>query len=120
MKRIRMVAALAVVAALALVPVTQARQQKTTLNAVVGPAFNITLRKTSGTKVTTIPHGVYVIRVSDKSPIHNFRLKGPAVNKATGVSASGSATWTLTLKAGKYTYVCDPHASTMKGAFTVK
>ena len=119
MKRIRMVAALAVVAALALVPATQARQQKTTLNAVVGPAFNITLRKTSGTKVTTIPHGVYVIKVSDKSPIHNFHLVGPGVKKTTSVSAVANATWTLTLKAGKYTFVCDPHAAAMKGTFRV-
>ena len=119
MKRISMVAALAVVAALALVPVTQARQQKTTLNAVVGPGFNITLRKTSGVKVTTIPHGVYVIKVSDKSPIHNFHLTGPGVKKTTSVSAVTNATWTLTLKAGKYTYVCDPHVDTMKGTFRV-
>ena len=114
MKRISMVAALAVVAALALVPVTQARQQKTTLNAVVGPGFNITLRKTSGVKVTTIPHGVYVIKVSD-----NFHLTGPGVKKTTSVSAVTNATWTLTLKAGKYTYVCDPHVDTMKGTFRV-
>jgi plastocyanin len=119
MKRIRMVAALAVVAALALVPVTQARQQKTTLNAVVGPGFTITLKKTSGVKVTTVPHGVYVIRVSDKSPIHNFHLTGPGVNKTTTVRAVGNATWTLTLKAGKYTYVCDPHVPAMKGTFRV-
>ena len=119
MKRIRMVAALAVVAALALVPVTQARQQKTTLNAVVGPGFNITLKKTSGAKVTTIPHGVYVIKVSDKSPIHNFHLVGPGVKKTTSVGAVANTTWMLTLKAGKYTYVCDPHASTMKGSFRV-
>ena len=119
MKRIRMVTALAVVAALALVPVTQARQQKTTLNAVVGPGFNITLKKTSGAKVTTIPHGVYVIKVSDKSPIHNFRLTGPGVKKTTSVKAVGNATWTLTLKAGKYTFVCDPHAAAMKGTFRV-
>jgi plastocyanin len=31
----------------------------------------------------------------------------------------GTKTWTVTLKAGKYTYVCDPHASFMKGSFTV-
>ncbi|MBA2475537.1 MAG: hypothetical protein H0V40_06240, partial [Actinobacteria bacterium] len=28
-------------------------------------------------------------------------------------------TWRVTLKRGTYTYVCDPHASSMKGTFTV-
>ena len=102
MKRIKIAAGLAVAAALAVVPVTQARQQKTTLNGVVGPGFTITLKK-----------------VSDKSPIHNFHLVGPGVKKTTSVSAVANTTWTLTLKAGKYTYVCDPHASTMKGSFRV-
>ena len=119
MKRINLVAALAVVAALGLVPATQARQQATVLKGVVGPGFTITLRKTSGVKVTTLRHGAYTIMVSDKSPIHNFHLKGPGVNKTTGVAASGSATWKVTLRAGRYTYVCDPHAAAMKGSFRV-
>ena len=114
MKRIKVVPAIAVTAALALVPATQAREQATVLKGVVGPGFTITLRKTSGAKVTTLRHGVYKIMISDKSSIHNFHLKGPGVNKATGVAASGSATWTVTLRAGTYTYVCDPHVPAMK------
>ena len=38
----------------------------------------------------------------------------------TSVSFVGTKTVTLTLKKGKYTYVCDPHASTMTKRFTVK
>ena len=82
------------------------------------PRPTITLKKGT-TKVTKLKHGAYTIKVSDKSNIHNFRLKGPGVNKATSVAAVGSKTWTVTLKAGKYTYLCDPHASIMKGSFTV-
>ena len=119
MKRIKLASAITTVAALALVPATEARQQATVLKGVVGPGFTITLRKTNGAKVTTLRHGVYKIMISDKSPIHNFHLKGPRVNKATGIAASGSATWTVTLRAGKYTYVCDPHLDTMKGSFRV-
>ncbi|MGI9112301.1 MAG: plastocyanin/azurin family copper-binding protein [Gaiellaceae bacterium] len=26
----------------------------------------------------------------------------------------------MTLEAGEYTFVCDPHASSMRGAFTVE
>jgi plastocyanin len=58
--------------------------------------------------------------VSDKSSIHNFHLKGPNVNVKTSVGASGSKKFTIVLKKGKYTFVCDPHASTMKGSFTIK
>jgi plastocyanin len=89
-----------------------------TLTGTVGPGFTITLKKGTA-KVTKLKAGAYVIKVSDKSNIHNFHLKGPGVNKSTSVGASGSSTWKVTLKKGKYTYVCDPHASIMKGSFTV-
>ena len=103
------VAALAVPGALAATP---------TLNGTVGPGFTITLKK-SGVKVTKLKAGKFVFKIADKSSIHNFHLKGPGVNKLTSVGKSGTTTWTLTLKKGKYTYVCDPHASFMKGSFTV-
>jgi plastocyanin len=50
---------------------------------------------------------------------HNFHLKGPGLNKTTSVAGKGTFTWTVTLKKGTYTYVCDPHASFMKGSFKV-
>jgi plastocyanin len=118
MTRLKLFVALAVTAAVIAVPTAQANQAATTLTATVGPGFTITLKKGT-TKVTKLKHGSYVIKVADKSNIHNFRLKGPGVNKATSVAAVGNKTWTVTLKAGKYTYVCDPHSATMKGAFTV-
>ena len=118
MTRLKLLVALAVTAAVVAVPIAQARQSATTLTATVGPGFTITLKKGSA-KVTKLPHGTYTIKVADKSNIHNFRLKGPGVNKATTVPQVGNKTWTVTLKKGKYTYVCDPHASVMKGTFTV-
>ncbi len=89
-----------------------------TLNGAVGPGFTITLKKGTA-KVTKLPHGTYVIKISDKSNIHNFRLKGPGVNKTTSVGGTGNSTWKVTLKPGTYTYVCDPHATIMKGSFKV-
>lgn len=89
-----------------------------TLKGTVGPGFTITLTK-AGAKVTKLKAGTYVIKIADKSSIHNFRLKGPGVNKTTSVAGMASATWTVKLKPGKYTYVCDPHATLMKGTFTV-
>ena len=91
----------------------------TRLVATVGPGFTITLKK-SGKKVTTLRPGTYTITVQDKSDFHNFRLRGPAVNRATTVAEVATKTWTVKLRKGTYRYVCDPHATSMKGSFTVK
>jgi plastocyanin len=112
---VRLVVLTAIAAAL-LVPAAVAATP--TLNGTVGPGFTITLTK-GGAKVTKLKEGSYVVKVSDKSNIHNFRLKGPGVNKTTSVTGTGSSTWTVSLKKGKYTFVCDPHATIMKGSFTV-
>ena len=84
------------------------------------PASRSSLKKGSA-KVKTLKAGKYTITVKDKSNQHNFRLKGPGLNKQiTGLSFKGSKTVTVTLKKGKYTYQCDPHASQgMKGTFRV-
>ncbi len=104
-----LVALLAVPAALASTP---------TLTGTVGPGFTITLTK-GGKKVTKLTAGTYVFKIVDKSNIHDFHLTGPGVNKKTSVGGQGTSTWKLTLKKGTYKYVCDPHASFMKGSFTV-
>ena len=83
------------------------------LAGTVGPGFTISMKKP--TKA-----GKYTLVVSDKSPIHNFRLKGPGVNVATSVPATGSKTFKITLKKGKYTFLCDPHPTSMVGKFTIK
>jgi plastocyanin len=90
-----------------------------TLSATVGPGFTISLKK-SGRKVTSLRAGTYKIRVADRSDIHNFHLTGPRVNKKTSVPTTGTTTWTVRLRHGTYRYVCDPHASMMKGSFTVR
>jgi plastocyanin len=84
----------------------------------VGPGFTITLTK-GGKKVKSLKAGKYTIVINDKSNIHNFHLKGPGLSKSTSVSFVGNKTWTVTLKKATYRYVCDPHASSMKGSFTV-
>jgi plastocyanin len=92
----------------------------TKLKGTVGPGFTITLKKGTAL-VKTVKPGKYTITVQDKSNIHNFRLRGPGLNRQiTSVSFTGTKTVTVTLKRGKYTYVCDPHASTMKKTFTVR
>jgi plastocyanin len=116
MRRIRYTAAGAA-AVLALVlagPATAA----TKLTATVGPGFTISLKK--GTKkVTKLAPGAYTITVRDRATIHNFFLKGPGVARNSGVAFTGTRTWNVTLRRGKYTFVCTPHATMMKGSFTV-
>jgi plastocyanin len=108
--------ALAVLAAALLVPTALAGTP--TLNGTDGPGFTITLKQGSK-KVSTLKAGTYVFKIADKSSIHNFHLTGPGVNKKTSVGGTGTTTWKLTLKKGTYKFVCDPHASFMKGSFKV-
>jgi plastocyanin len=119
----RITALLAAVAVSALVlaatATTGTTAAPTKLTGTVGPGFTITLKR-NGRKVTRLPAGRYRITVSDRSSAHNFRLRGPGVNRQiTRVSATGPRRVVLTLRRGRYTYVCDPHASTMRGSFRV-
>ena len=96
-------------------PVLAARRHKL----AVGPGFTITV-KSGGKLVKTLKAGTYTLVVADKSSSHNFHLFGPGVNKMTTVPFTGTQTWTVKLKPGKYTYQCDIHASIgMKGSFKV-
>jgi plastocyanin len=47
------------------------------------------------------------------------RARCPRLRSRRSVEAKGNSTWKLKLKKGTYKYVCDPHASFMKGSFTV-
>jgi hypothetical protein len=75
--------------------------------------------KNGGSKVRSLTAKKYKITVSDTSKTQNFHLKGPGVNKKTGVAARAKAVWTLTLKPGKYTYRSDKSRK-LRGTFTVK
>jgi plastocyanin len=116
MSRIRLALVAAVAVSALLVAEAQAAAPK--LVGTVGPGFTITLTK-GGKKVTKLMHGSYTIVINDKSPIHNFHLKGPGLNKSTGVTQSGTTTWKVKFRKGTYKFVCDPHASAMKGSFKV-
>jgi plastocyanin len=110
----RVLAVLAPVAlALTFVAGAVATSQVGKLTGTDGPGFTITMSKKS------VPHGTYVITVRDRSSIHDFHLTGPGVNKKTSVAAVKTYTWKLTLKKGTYRFVCDPHASIMKGVLKV-
>jgi plastocyanin len=90
------------------------------LVATVGPGFTISLRTPAGARVTTLARGAYTITVRDRSRAHNFHLIGPRMNRRTTVAARGTFTWRVTLGAGRYRFVCDPHAAAMRGSFRVR
>ena len=82
-------------------------------------AFTITLADSTGAPVTTLKAGTYQVKVNDLAKFHNFNLNGEGVEQKTTVPEVTDATWTVTLKPGTYTYLCDPHPDTMKKTFTV-
>jgi len=114
MRQLTFGAALAAIAAALAVPgLAPAATRNNTLIGTDGPGFTITMSK------KTVKAGTYTIVVHDKSNIHNFRLTGPGVNKLTSVPWVGTKIWTVKLKKGIYRFVCDPHATVMKGVLRV-
>jgi plastocyanin len=86
----------------------------------VGPGFSISLRTATGALAKLVGAGTYRLTINDRSASHNFHLVGPGVNRKTAVAFRGTVTWTLRLRPGTYRFVCDPHASRMKGSFRVR
>jgi plastocyanin len=109
-KRTTAVLLAATVVAVAALPAAAALPK---LPGTVGPGFTITLKKP--TKA-----GKYTLVVRDLSDQHNFHLRGPGVNVKTGVATKGTKTFTIKVVKGKYRFVCDPHASSMNGSFTIR
>ena len=112
------IALVTLLAALVL-PSAVAQADNPRLVAVVGTndAFVISLRDANGNALTQLAPGTYDIAVSDRSESHNFHLKGPGVDQSTPIGEKQEITWTVTIGDGRYTYVCDAHASQMRGYF---
>ncbi len=118
-----------VVTAAALLLASSAGAATPVFKGTVGPSFSISMAKKP-----TKP-GKITLTISDNASSHNFHLRGPGgkdvaafdvkakknvKSVATSVGSTGTSSFTFTLKKGTYTFVCDPHASSMKGSFTVK
>ncbi|MFN8223877.1 MAG: plastocyanin/azurin family copper-binding protein [Gaiellales bacterium] len=113
------VLAIAVVGVLATAGIALARPHATALHGTVGPGFSIKLQDGAGATVTHVDAGAATLVVDDLSEEHNFHLTGPGVDVSTTVSGTGTQTFQLTLADGTYSFICDPHATAMKGSFTV-
>ncbi|HUG64469.1 MAG TPA: plastocyanin/azurin family copper-binding protein [Gaiellaceae bacterium] len=90
-----------------------------TLLGSVGPGFEIALLDAAGASVSSIASGTYTITVDDRSDIHNFHLTGGDVDVSTDVGGTGGESFDVELSEGTYSFVCDPHASSMNGSFEV-
>jgi plastocyanin len=103
------------VSMLAVVGVTAAvALAATPVAGTVGPGFTITTAK------KTLKAGKYTFTIRDRSSFHNYRLRGPGLNRAlTTVSFVGTKRVTVALRRGVYTFLCDPHASSMRGTLRV-
>ena len=116
-----MLARILVVSVAALASVQAAPAATPKLVATVGPGATITVRTAAGAPVRTLRAGVYTIVVRDRSDEHNFRLRGPRVNRATGVDATGTTTWRgVRLVRGTYAFLCEPHSDDMRGVVRVR
>jgi plastocyanin len=113
---------IAAAAALTVAGPAAARTDVTTLHGTVGPGFSINLTQ-NGKRVTRLKGGTYRIVVADRSPVHNFELEqesgGRAKRDVTSVSFTGTKTVTMRLANGSWKFYCDPHATSMRGFFTV-
>jgi hypothetical protein len=87
------------------------------LTGTVGPSFNISLTDAAGNPVTRLDPGPYDVTVRDLSNEHNFHLFGPGVEEFTPVEGTGTFNWTVTFRDGRYTFLCDPHNTDMRGTF---
>jgi plastocyanin len=81
------------------------------LSGSVGPGAKISLTKSAKA-------GKAVLTITDRSKKDNLHLTGPGVNKKTGVAFTGTVKWTVTLKAGAYTFRSDAHKA-LKGTLKV-
>src|SRR5688500_4027144 len=89
--------ALAAAVALVIPTTGSTAGELTTLTGTVGPGFTITLKK-NGVRVRTVKAGRYTIRVTDRSNIHDFKLRGSTNKAITGVAFKGTKTVTVTLR----------------------
>jgi hypothetical protein len=83
-------------------------------------AFTISLHGPDGAPVKNLDPGTYTLIARDHSTLHSFHLFGPGgVDVATSIENIETKTFTVTLVAGTYTFLCDAHGAPMKGTFTV-
>ncbi len=83
------------------------------------PHSTTMVKTSSGARARTVAAGTYRISVRDTAKTQNFHLTGPGVNRKTAVAGTARATWSVRLRAGKYSYRSDKKRR-LSGSFTVR
>lgn len=83
------------------------------LAASIGPGSSFAIGPVRG-----LAAGKAVVTVRDRSATDGFRLAGPGVARSTGAAFRGTVTWTVTLRAGRYSAGSLKHAARRR-SFTV-
>jgi plastocyanin len=89
------------------------------LHGVAGTDFAIALVDRDFMPLGKVAAGTYTIAVDDRSPDHDFHLKGPGVDVTTTLGEVAKKSFTVKLQPGTYTFFCDPHTLTMFASFKV-
>lgn len=74
----------------------------------------LALRVVAGGRVTAPAHlspGKYAVSAKDSSAADDLHLKGPGVDRKTGVAFTGTAHWSVMLTRGSYRVFSDAHAA---------
>jgi hypothetical protein len=85
----------------------------TVLAGSIGPGAKFALAPSKG-----LSAGKFKLKISDRSATDGFRLAGAGLTRATSAKFRGSVTWTVTLKAGKYSYGSARNAK-LRRSFTI-
>ena len=82
-------------------------------------ARSVSLTTSDGERVVRLQPNTYRFVVKDLTRTQNFHLIGPSVNRRTRVPAKVTATWTIYLEPGTYTYRSDRRPG-LSATFTVR
>ena len=114
----RLLLAMAAVVAVSIPAAASGSPIQPTLTAKV-TGRSISLTDSDGKPVRLVVQRSYRIVVRDSSKSQNFHLFGPGVNVRTKVAATGTRTWLVDLRPGKYVYRSDRSAK-LRGEFSVR
>lgn len=112
---------LPLLASIALLLAAPAAASAGTLIGEVKPDRSIVLKTQAGVRVQTVRAGsTWTVVVRDRTNAHNFRLTGAGFARQTGIAFQGNQTWTVTFRAGTWTYLCTEHPETMRGTLRAR
>jgi hypothetical protein len=75
----------------------------------------IRLARTTKAGVSKLRRGRYTFVISDRTRFGNFHVRGPRVNRQTGIRFRGVKRFRVLLRKGRYVYFSDANAALGRG-----